>query len=71
MNRVLSVTQARSLYLKRVGEARKTGNSAERHEASVNVKRAARALQQAQMTERLRKSRGRIVRPADWNVEVS
>lgn len=72
MNRILSVTQARSLYLKRVTEAKGAHSSTrERHEANREVKRAVRALQQAQLTERLRKSRGRIPRPMDWNQEIS
>lgn len=71
MNRILSVTQARSQYLLRISEAKGINSSKERHEADRQVKRAVRALQQAQMTARLRKSRGGIPRPLDWNLEIS
>lgn len=71
MNRILSVTQARSLYLMRIAEAKGTTSARERHEANRELKRAVRALQQAQMTDRLRKARGRIPRPMDWNQEIS
>ncbi len=71
MVRVLSITQARSLYLKRVAEAKIPNSAKERHQADREVKRAVRALQQAQLTDRLRRSRGRIPRPSDWNMEIS
>lgn len=71
LRRVLSVTQARSLYLKRITDARNTSSSRERNQADRDLKSAARALQQAQMTARLRRGRIRVPRPTDWNVEIS
>ena len=71
MNRVLSITQARTQYLLRIAESKRTGTTKERHEADREVRRAVRVLQQAQMTDRLRRSRGRIPRPTDWNEELN
>ena len=71
MNRVLSVAQARSLYLKSVAEAKRQETSQDRSQALQVVKSAEKTLQRAQMQARLRKSQGRIARPTDWNEELS
>ncbi len=71
MNRILSTTQARSLYLKRIAEAKQSRSSSERHAAQREVKKAVRALQQAQFRDRRRATGGRVPRPDDWNVEIS
>lgn len=71
MSRVLSITQARSQYLRSITESKRPASTAGRLQAERDLKRAARALQQAQMTHRLQKARqAGIVRPDDWNVEV-
>lgn len=71
MNRVLSVSQARSQYLLRLSEAKEANSMHDRDTAARAVKQAIRSLQQAQMTERIRGARRRIPRPSDWNLEVS
>lgn len=71
MNRVLSITQARSLYMKSIAESKRPASTIDRLQANRDLKRAARALQRAQMTHRLRSARqAGISRPDDWNVEV-
>lgn len=70
-SRVLSVTQARSIYLRRISAAKRAISSRERHEAKREVERAAKALQRAQMTARLRGAQTRVPRPLDWNEELS
>ncbi len=70
MNRILSVTQARSQYLKKLAESKRSGTTSERIEANRQMKHAVRALQQAQMRQRLGGSR-RIIRQADWNEELT
>ncbi len=71
MNRILSVTQARSLYLISIAESKRPNSTVDRLQADRNLKRAARALQQAQMTHRLQiERRAGISRPGDWNVET-
>jgi hypothetical protein len=70
LTRVLSVEQARSQYLRTIAEAKLPNTGKEQDEANLAVKRAVKALQQAQMTRRLRKSaRMGISRPSDWNLE--
>lgn len=69
-NRVLSIEQARSQYLKTIAEAKLSNTNRERERSSQEVKQAVKNLQQAQMTSRLQKSRrASINRPSDWNIE--
>jgi hypothetical protein len=59
------------MYLKRMAESKNSGSTSERMQADRVLKQAARALQQAQMTQRLNVARrAGISRPGDWNVEV-
>ena len=68
--RRLSVEQARSQYLRVLAEAKVQQPGKEQEAANLAVKQAVRALQQAQMTQRIRKSaRASINRPGDWNLE--
>lgn len=68
--RVLSIEQARSQYLRVLAESKAPGSGVEQEAASRNLKRAVKALQQAQFTQRLRKlSRQGVSRPFDWNLE--
>lgn len=71
MDRILSVTRARSQYLLRIADAKLSTSTVDRDQAVRELKRAARALQQAQLTHRLQTARrAGISRPDDWNVET-
>lgn len=71
MNRVFTVTQARSIYLRRLAESKRTGSADEQLQAHKDVKKAQRLLQQAQLTHRLRRAKNaRVPRPHDWNAET-
>ena len=70
MRRIVTVTQARSQYLKTLAAAETSNTSEERRQAQQEVKDAARVLQSAQMQQRLKVKRGPVSRPSDWNAET-
>lgn len=73
MPRVLTVTKARSIYLKTLADSKlPVASEQERLHVQKELKAAQRVLQQAQMHERIRGgSTRRISRPTDWNEELS